>query len=192
MQAENIFLGLKLYEWLTLIGVFLGPITAVAITLWVDGRRRDRDQKLTILRMLLTTRHVPSDPAYQVAVNLIPAEFGRHRPVMEAYQQFSDAVAVQPDGRNDELIAQNTATKSTRLIFEISKVLEFDIRETDIQTRGYISRGWAKREETLIDSQKAMRDIANILTIQTRLIAGESWEQISPSAAPQIPTSENK
>jgi hypothetical protein len=173
MGTEQLYFGLELYELLTLVGIIIGPIVAVMITLWVDGRRRDRDQKLTVLRMLLTTRHVPADPAYQVAVNLIPAEFGKSRPVMEAYKEFTDAVSVQLDGVNDEMILRNTGTKSTRLIYEIARELNFDIRETDIQTRGYVSKGWADRENTAVDSQRAMRDIANILTIQTRLLANQ-------------------
>lgn len=177
MPAETLYMGMQLYELLTLFGIVIGPIVAVIITLWVDGRRRDRDQKLTVLRMLLTTRHVLADPAYQVAVNLIPAEFGKSRPVMEAYKEFTDAVSVQLDGINDEMIIRNTATKSTRLIYEIARHLKFDIRETDIQARGYLSRGWVERENTAIDSQRAMRDIANILAIQTRLLANQSLSE---------------
>src|SRR3546814_5318903 len=48
-------------EILTLIAVIVGPIVAVVITLWVDGRRRDREQKIIVLRLLLATRHIPAD-----------------------------------------------------------------------------------------------------------------------------------
>src|SRR3546814_19133659 len=66
-------------EILTLIAVIVGPIVAVVITLWVDGRRRDREQKIIVLRLLLATRHIPADPRFLTAINLIPVEFNARR-----------------------------------------------------------------------------------------------------------------
>jgi hypothetical protein len=171
VNQEPLYLGLKLYELLTLTGIVFGPIVAVLITLWVDNRRRDRDQKLLVLRMLITTRHLPADPAYQVAINLIPVEFNNKRAVMDAHKEFVEAVAVQLDGKNDPVIRQNWETKSTRLVYAVARSLKFDLRETDLQTKGYASGGWTQREDLLMDSQRAMRDVATNLLLQSRLLA---------------------
>lgn len=82
------------------------------------------------------------------------------------------------DGKNDEATLQNSATKLTRLIFEISRSLGFDLRETDIQTSAYASDGWVKRDLLAMNSQQAMCNIADILWMQTRLLRGESSVQI--------------
>ncbi|GGD92343.1 hypothetical protein GCM10011515_10060 [Tsuneonella deserti] len=91
---------------------------------------------------------------------------------MDAYKEFIEAINVSLDGVNDERIVKNTETKTIRLVFEIARSLGFGIRETDLQTTGYASSGWAERERLLMDSQKAMRDVATQLMLQTRLNAG--------------------
>ena len=183
-MSDPTYFGLKLYELLTLAGVMLGPIAAVIITLWVDGRRRDREQKVIVLRLLLATRHLPADPGFLTAINLIPVEFNNHPKVIAAYHEFIEATRPKLDGVNDQTILLNSGTKLTRLVFAVSQALGFKIRETDIQTTGYASEGWIKRDSLMQDSQQAMRDIANILWIQTRLMSGESLEQIQGAKAP--------
>ena len=69
--------------------------------------------------------------------------------------------------------------------------MKFNIAETDIQTTAYAADGWITRDNLAIDSQKAMRNIADILWIQTRLLGGESWDQITKPADPE-PLSEKK
>jgi regulator of protease activity HflC (stomatin/prohibitin superfamily) len=169
---------MKLYEWLTLLAIVIGPLVAVGITLWIESRSRKHDQRVVVLRLLIATRHVPADPGFLAAINLIPIEFNDVPAVITAYNEFIVASGVKLDGHSDEQILQNTATKLTRLIFEISRSLGFKLRETDIQTTAYASDGWVKRDLLTMDSQRAMRDIANILWSQTRLMRGESPDQV--------------
>ena len=180
--------GLQPYEWLTLIGIIVGPIIAVVISLWVEARRRDREQKTIILRLLLTTRHLVGDPGYSAAINLIPIEFAGKNSVQTAYREYIEAANSDITDENRQKVAERTAVKQTKLIFAIARAMKFNIAETDIQTTAYAADGWIKRDNTALDSQKAMRDIANILWMQTRLLGGETWEQITaPTAAPTVP-----
>ena len=174
-------------EILTLVAVILGPISAVGITLWIDGRRRDREQKIIVLRLLLATRHLPADPGFLAAINLIPVEFNERPSVISAYNEFIEATRPKLDGVNNDAILSNSSTKLTRLIFEVSRSLGFKLRETDIQTSAYASDGWIKRDNLNQDSQQAMRDIANILWIQTRLLSGESWDQVQGNQDAKVP-----
>jgi hypothetical protein len=162
--------GLQPYEWLTLIGVIIGPIVAVLISLWLDGRRRDRDQKLVILRLLLTTRHLVGDPGYSAAINLIPVEFAGKASIQSAYREYIEAANADVTESNLQKIADRTATKRTKLIYAIARSMKFPIAETDIQTTAYAADAWIKRENLAMDAQKATRDIASILMLQTRLL----------------------
>lgn len=182
--TATLYFGLKLYELLTLIGVMLAPVIAVLVSLWIEARRRDRDQKLLILRLLLTTRHLAGDPNYSAAINLIPIEFAGNAAVQTAYREFIEAAYADTNEENKKKAAEKTATKQTRLIYAIARSMKYDIAETDIQTTAYAAEGWIIRENIMVDSQKAMRNIADILWIQTRLLAGESWESITTSALP--------
>ena len=164
--------GLQPYEWLTLVGIIIGPILAVLISLWLDGRRRDRDQKLIILRLLLTTRHLVGDPGYSAAINLIPVEFAGDKEVQRAYREYIEAAGADLTEENKQKVAERTSVKQTKLIFAIARSMKFKIAETDIQTTVYAADAWIRRDLMAVDSQKAMRDIATQLMLQTRIISG--------------------
>jgi len=161
---------MTLVDLLTIAGLIIGPLAAVGITLEVEARRRKREQRITVFRLLIATRHLPADPGFLTAINLVPVEFNDERSVLDAYREFIEATGKRLDGINDENITANSSTKLTRLIFEISRSLGFKLRETDIQTTAYASGGWIKRDALLQDSQQAMRDIAKILAIQVKLM----------------------
>jgi hypothetical protein len=165
-------LGLKPYEWLTIIGIVLGPIFAVLISLWFESRRKDREQKLLILRLLLTTRHLVGDPNYSAAVNLIPIEFAGNLTVQAAYREFIESANADVNEDTRQRVADRTAVKQTKLIYSIARSMKYNIAETDIQTTAYAADGWIKRDNLAMDSQRAMRDIATQLMVQSRLLAG--------------------
>ena len=158
-------------EIINLIAIVVGPIVAVAITLWIEDRRKGRDSKIIVLRMLLSTRHLPSDPGYSVAIQLVPVEFNGCPRVLQAHREFLDAANVQLDGKNDEQIGRNTRTKLVRMIYEMAGAVGLKLRETDIDTGSFGTKGFYERDGLLLDSQKAMRDVATILHLQSRLMA---------------------
>ena len=177
-------------EWITVAAIVIGPIIAVAITLWIEGRRKSHDAKLTTLRALLASRDFPSDPAYQVAIKLVPLEFNDCSSVLSAHREFLEAANVDTDGLSDakvKAITENTNIKLTRLLFEMAKACGLKIRETDIQTGAFGSRGFYYRDALLQDSQKAMRDVANILWMQTRMLGGATFDKVTaPAQTPSI------
>lgn len=161
-------------------------MAAVGITLWIEKRRKKHDAKLITLRILLSTRDLPSDPSYQVAIKLVPVEFDDCPAVLTAHREFLEAANVNPDGKSEDeikTISERTSVKLVRLIYEMSQAAGLKIRETDIQTGSFGTRGFFYRDALLQDSQQAMRDVANILWMQTRLLGGETWEQVTAKPA---------
>lgn len=173
-------------EIITLMAIVVGPILAVAITLWIEERRKRREAKTTVLRMLLATRHLPSDPGYQVAIQLVPVEYNSCPGVIKAHEEFLAAANLPTDGKNDEQIARTTRTKLIRMIFEMSRAVGLNIRETDIDTGSFGSRGFFERDAILQDSQRAMREIAEVLKVQTRIMMGEQFLPSDTTLVDQI------
>ncbi|MGJ3648785.1 DUF6680 family protein [Sphingomonas sp. GlSt437] len=169
---DTVVLGLKLGEWFNFLGLLLGPVVAVLVTLWIDSRRRRYERKITILRTFLATRHLPADPNFSTAINLVPIEFAKSVAVQQAYREFVDAANAIPTPENQQAIGNNVATKITRLVYEIARDVGLQIRETDLQTQAYSSSGSSYRDALLQDSQRAMRDIATTLHLQARLMTG--------------------
>lgn len=159
-------------EALTALSIVTGPIAAVCITLWHDKKKKVREQQMLLLRMLISTRHVPSDPNFGAAINLIPIEFRGNADVLDAHKAFIVAASVRSTPDTASTDGRNTGIKTVRLIFEVGKALGFDIRETDIEYDAYTSSGWGERERLALDSQRAARDLVNILDLNVRLVAG--------------------
>lgn len=67
---------------------FVGPVVAVGITLWLQGRDRSRDRKELLLRQMVATRLNPADPVFNVAIALIPVEFRHEQTVLTAHKDF--------------------------------------------------------------------------------------------------------
>jgi hypothetical protein len=51
------------------------------------------------MRMLLSTRHMPADPLYSTAINLIPADFNDQIEVMDAWRKYHSVVRERPRRR---------------------------------------------------------------------------------------------
>lgn len=169
--AETAFLGLKLYELLTLAGVFLGPVLAVIITLWVDHRRRRSDAQIQVLRMILTTRRLPSDPAYLAAINLIEVEFNKCADVMQARREYLELARTEVSEERQAEHDQRMNAKQATMIYGMMKAVGLKGSESDILTDAYTSKGFLIREGLYVDSLKAMRDVAEALRVSNWLMA---------------------
>ena len=180
MTTDPLYLGLKLYEWLTLVGVIAGPIVAVLLTLWIEGRRRDHDQRVQVLKALLTTRHLPGDPAYSVAINMIPVEFNKSAAVMAAWHSYMEAVRYRPSDENADEHFKVTMTKQTKLIFQVMRELGFKLAETDIQTTAYAADGFIQRDNVFIEAWRSWPRIAAALEANNQML-----QNIAPNSEPE-------
>lgn len=179
-DASAVFLGLKLYELLTLAGVFLGPIFAVLVTLWHEQRRRTREARQQVLKMLLAARGTPADPAFNLAINLIPVEFNDCHAVMTAWREFNllTNTHVPPEREADH--HQRVIVKQTTLIYQMMLAVGLKLSEGEIQTESYISQGFVRRDNLYLDSLLAMRDVADALARQTALME-RSFDREAPN-----------
>jgi hypothetical protein len=181
--------GLQPTEWLTLLAIILGPLFAVIVTILFEAKRRSRDQRLQVFRILMTTRHLPGDANYSNSINLVPIEFHDNRQVINAYNAYIDAVRFKPAEGQEETNNRLLSSKQTKLIYEVAKDLGFKLRESDLEVQAYAAEGFIQRDNRIMDALSAMRNVADILWIQTRLLGGESWEDIQD---PKSPNAEKK
>jgi len=160
---------MKLNDWLTLLAIVLGPVIAVSITLWIEHRRRSRERGLQIMRMLLSTRHMPANPQYNAAINLIPAEFNAEREIMDAWRNYNALVREHPRPElADDHQRRVTAAQST-LIYRVMLSVGLKLSEADIQTQAYISQGFVDRDNLYVKSLAALPELAEALKTQVGL-----------------------
>ena len=162
--------GMKLNEWLTLAAIVLGPISAVVITLWIEKARRVGERRMQIMRTLLATRHMPADAQYNVAINLIPAEFNDQEKVMSAWRKYQDKVSNHPALGHEEEHERLMSVAQSGMIFEIMQCVGLKhLSEGDVQTQAYVSQGFVNRDMVYIESLRAMPKIAATLEEQRKL-----------------------
>jgi hypothetical protein len=171
VQLEHLYWGWKLLDWATLFALFAGPILAVLITLWSEKRRHSRQQQVQTMRMLISTRHLPGDPVYTQAINLVPIEFNRQSKIMAAWRAYVDVVRFKPQAGDEKSHYALVIGKQTSLVFQILQHLGYDLPENEIQTSAYAADGWIERDNISLDSQRAWRDIATALQRQNELTA---------------------
>lgn len=173
MQSDALYFGLKLYELLTLIGIIVGPIVAVLISLWIDARRKDRDQKLQVFRIIMTTRHLPGDPSYSNSINLVPIEFHKNRKVIDAYNTYIEHTRFRVQADDAERHHRLLSASQTKLIFEMANELGFKLRESDLEIQAYAADGFIRRDNMVLDALAAIREVADVLKAQTRIMIGD-------------------
>jgi hypothetical protein len=166
--TETIYFGLKLYEFLTLAAIVIGPVVAVSLQLFSERRRRKLEQQTQTMRMLVSTRHLAGDPNYTTAINMIPVDFNRNRKIMAAWQAYIEAIRYEPSPGNEEAHYKTTIAKQTHLIFLIMQYLGYKLAETDIQTTAYAAGGFVERDKLMIGGWLAWPRIADALEAQNR------------------------
>ena len=170
MQNEQLYWGLKIYELITIVAILVGPVVAVAIQLLAEARRQKKEQQTNTMRMLVSTRHMPSDAAYSTAINMIPIDFNDNQKVMAAWNTYIETIKFQPTAENVSVHEKKIVTKQTKLIFEIMKSLGYNLPETDIETTPYAAGGWVARDNLFLEGWRAWPRIADALEAQTKLI----------------------
>lgn len=174
-------------------GVILIPIVAVLTTLKYQDWQGQRKDRMQLLRMLLATRHMPSDPAYSTAINLVRVEFNDVPTVMAAWEKLMEAVTHRSSPENRAAHDTQITKTQTKLISAIMASLKLKHSEADLQTDAYAAIGFTDRDELYQDSLRAQRDhanamraVADVLAFQTRLLAGEGTPPVEePPALPK-------
>ena len=161
---------MRLYDLAMLLAVFFSPIFAVVITLFIEDRRKSKESKLYIVKMLMSTRHLVGDPMYSAAINLVPIEFHSDKSVVAAYNAYIAVVKFPPTEDNKEIYYKELIAKQTNLIFKILKSTGFNIQETDLLTYAYASDALVQRDNLYLESLLATKEIASTLREQTEIL----------------------
>lgn len=166
---------MELNAWLTLLAIVLGPISAVVISLVIEARRRKRDSKLIVLRLLVSTRDMPADSNYSTAINLIPIEFSDDKDVIMQFKSYLKTINTPQDAQNAPRQNLEIVSQQTKLIFAMMRSLGLKIAETDIQLDAYRASGMARRDNIYIESLLATKRMADALE---RITATESFTRL--------------
>ena len=126
----------------TLLGVFVGPVLAVLIALYLKKRHADKERKMEIYRTLMRTRGF-WDRDHVGALNLVEVEFRNHDEVIKMWKAYisnlrKDFSNTDANKERGELL--------TKLIYEIAKVLNIKVEQLAILKGNYVPIIWGRDE----------------------------------------------
>lgn len=175
-----------IYNLLTLVAIFGGPIAAVQIQKLLERGRESKERKMAIFRTLWTTRGFPTRvaPSHIEALNLIDLEFPKndkkYGSVNAAWKEYLDHLSVPILDNNIAFEKRNELIAN--LLFQMGKSLGFTIDKLVIKRESYTPTAMTDLDNQERDIRNGIIDILNH-NIQLPLKVYESNEDIEARLA---------
>ena len=175
--------------WAVVAATGLGPILAVALTLaftyWRETAGVKYNRRLNVFRTLMATRRVGISPDHVKSVNLVEVDFYGCKAVEAEWKTYKNHLNdnVRPE---DEAWRRTKEKLLSKLLFEIAKLLKFNIPAIEIFEGGYAPSGWSHRDMRYtgaLEYLHELREGTNTLPLWVRGVAPPE----PPPATPPIP-----
>ena len=186
--------------WAVVAATGLGPVLAVALTLgftyWREtaaikekARESIYNRRLHVFRVLMSTRRVGISLDHVNAINLIEVDFYGCAAVEAEWKTYRSHL--NDNSRPEDEAWRRTKEKLlSKLLFEIAKVLKFDIPAIEIFEGAYAPGGWAHRDMRYIGALEYLHELregSNILPLWVRGVTPPSSLAESASGPPPSP-----
>ncbi len=131
--------------WAIVAATGLGPVLAVAVSLFREAIATKYNRRLYVFRTLMATRKIGISAAHVNALNLVELEFYKCPKVEAAWNSYKNHLndSSKPE---DEAWHETKERLLAKLLSEIGTVLRFKIPAMDIFKGGYAPKSWAYRE----------------------------------------------
>ncbi len=150
---------MKLVDWLTIAGLVVGPVSAVLITLMVDGFRQARMRKEMAARSLMTGRLNVSDPAFLMAINTIPVDFADDEAVIAKWEAY---IAETNKGAANPAAPSRWGDALNDLAQAVLRSIGYSERQAASIVRGaYVSTGYVDRTNLQTKALQAVVAVAD-------------------------------
>jgi len=127
------------------IAVFVAPIFAVQVQMFVDIIKEKRDRKMRIFKTLMATRATTLSASHIEALNMIDIEFYKNKDVVSIWKLRLDNFNNYPQDEqsSDYRSKLNACVEKSNdllvdLLYEMSKVLKYDFDKLLIKRGCYI------------------------------------------------------
>lgn len=152
-------MGISSETWAIVAATGLGPILAVALTLWRENVNSIYTRRLYVFRVLMATRRINISNDHVNALNLVEVDFYKCEDVTKAWGEYKEHLndRSRPE---DDIWREKREKLLAKLLFEMGAVLKFDIPALDIFKGGYAPEGWAHRDAQQFGAYQFVNDLA--------------------------------
>lgn len=138
------FLSVSLEAWLTILAIITGPLAALLIQKYLEGRRARIDRKAKVFRDLMTYRASRLSAPYVQSLNAIETEFYGDTEVIESWRIFVNFLNTPHAA--DDANAQRWLDRVTELLndmlYEMAESLGYHFDRVTLQRNAYYPTGW--------------------------------------------------
>ena len=103
----------------------------------------------------------------------MPVEYNSSRRVLDAYNAYIEETRFRAQPGDEEKKYRVLASRQAKLIYEMANDLGFKLRESDLEIQAYAADGFIQRDNMVLDALRAIREVAEVLKVQTRILMGE-------------------
>lgn len=134
-------------DWAVVWATAIGPVVAVAITLWYQGWSARRLARRDLFASLMRHRRSPTDREFVGALNLIPVHFSGKQKVLDRLRNlmatFEDPTWRSADHEAIRRLTDKSDTNVAYLLSEISSHVGAKIEQLEILRGAYQPQGWS-------------------------------------------------
>ncbi|MCT2530835.1 hypothetical protein N2382_08175 [SAR92 clade bacterium H921] len=151
MEAKEIIsVGITISDWLMILAVISGPVIAVQIQKYIDGKSETRNRRLKVFSDLMITRNSTTDVQHVSALTMVGLEFNEkeYGKVVNAWENYLGHLRSPPN--NDDIYnegwRETRSHRLTDLLFEMSDSLGFGFDKAHIMKTIYNPVAFERRE----------------------------------------------
>ncbi|MCJ1900350.1 hypothetical protein MR829_08165 [Paracoccus versutus] len=152
-------IGVQMMEWAIVLATFVGPIAAVAITLWYQRRSKQSEVRFNIYVAMMRNRRNMLNPDFVGSFNLVPVYFGGNAKVMEGYREVLRIVN-DPSWTTDTAkprLFEQLNDAASRLLHSISAAVGAPVEQLDILNGAYAPQAWLDDAAAQIEVRDLLR-----------------------------------
>ncbi|PRH48506.1 DUF6680 family protein [Burkholderia multivorans] len=144
--------------WAVVLATFVGPIAALVITFIRDHYGKQYDRRLFVFRTLMATRRVAISPEHVAALNLIEVDFYKCTKVEAAWKSYLDHLNTRVP--EDADWRETKEKRLAELLFQMGRVLKFDIPALDLFKGGYAPQGMVHRDNRATEMMEFVHELS--------------------------------
>ena len=152
---------MTLVDVLTIFALIVGPVLAVLITRYWDGKREANWRKWEIFRNLMCYRKHPLSQGFVSSLNLLEVEFHDDKDVLAAWNSMHEHFHKEEpteDNRKKNFYDARDKLRAA-LLQKVAYSLGIRLDSLDMLQSGYTSQGWEWDEAEQLQMRKKLDEV---------------------------------